>query len=125
MRLLRLPAEVRAAVAAGKLDMGHARALLAVQDEARLLQLARQAIEGGLSVREVERLARGARATARKSAGEGPGAAVRKQEDALTRALGTRVRIRERRGRGDIRIAFSSQTEYVRLAELLLQKGGR
>jgi ParB family transcriptional regulator, chromosome partitioning protein len=127
MRLLRLPEEIRAAIAAGELDMGHARALLAVRDEARLLKLARQAIEQRLSVREVERLARGERpggATGKTQKPEAT-AAVRREEEALVRALGTRVHIQERKGRGTIQIEFASHDEYARLSELLLHKAGR
>lgn len=62
MRLLDLPDEVRALVAEGRLEMGHARAMIGAPDPAAL---ARAAIDGGLSVRQVEKLAREAKAPRR------------------------------------------------------------
>src|SRR3954469_8486066 len=56
LRLLKLPQEVRAEVASGRLSMGHARALLAVPDEGPQRQVARQVIAQNLSVRETETL---------------------------------------------------------------------
>src|SRR3954470_20722303 len=56
LRLLRLPQEVRAEVAGGRLSMGHARALLSLTDPADLLRTARDVIARGLSVRETETL---------------------------------------------------------------------
>jgi ParB family chromosome partitioning protein len=125
MRLLRLPEEIRAAIAKGELDMGHARALLAVRDEARLLKLARLVIERGLSVREVERLARGEQPAASKAQKLETSPAVRREEEALMRALGARVHINERKGKGTIQIDFPDNDEYTRLRELLLHKAGR
>ncbi len=125
MRLLRLPPEVRAAIAAGELYMWHARALLSVPAETRLLKLARLVIERGLSVREVERLARGERSATGKAKKPEASVAVRREEEALMRALGTRVHIEERKGRGTIQIEFASHAEYTRLSELLLHRAGR
>jgi ParB family transcriptional regulator, chromosome partitioning protein len=56
LRLLRLPDEVRAEVATGRLSMGHARALLGLPDEAAQRQVGREVIAHGLSVRETEAL---------------------------------------------------------------------
>src|SRR3954464_6599280 len=54
LRLLRLPQEVRANLASGALSMGHARALLALADEATQLQVSRDVVSRNLSVRETE-----------------------------------------------------------------------
>src|SRR5262249_33732616 len=56
LRLLKLPEEVRAEVASGRLSMGHARALLSIGDEAGQRQLARDVLARSLSVRETESL---------------------------------------------------------------------
>ncbi|MHB8416966.1 MAG: ParB/RepB/Spo0J family partition protein [Myxococcales bacterium] len=124
MRLLRLPSEVRESLARGDLEMGHARALLSIQDEARLLKLARAVTERRLSVREVERLVREQRhaTTAVRDRGT---ATLRHEEEALERALGTRVRVHARGGRGRIELRFSSHEEFARLSELLRSKAGR
>src|SRR5262249_52972768 len=58
MRLLRLAAEVRAELAAGTLSMGHARALVALTDEAAQRRISRDVVARGLSVRDTEMLVR-------------------------------------------------------------------
>ncbi|HUB05611.1 MAG TPA: ParB/RepB/Spo0J family partition protein [Myxococcales bacterium] len=123
MRLLRLPPEVREALARGDIEMGHARALLAVREEPRLLKLSRMVVRRRLSVREVERLTREERdGKDRAREKETPSASTRREEDAMTRALGARVRIHARQGRGRIEVAFSSHEEFARLSDLLLRK---
>ena len=66
LRLLRLPKEARDLLAAGRLEAGHARALLAVEHADDLVGLAREAARKGLSVREVERRVAQMRAPAAK-----------------------------------------------------------
>jgi ParB family chromosome partitioning protein len=122
LRLLRLPREVRELLAAGGIDAGHARALLALETAAEQAALAREAARRGLSVREVERRVAQARATrsrtpARKDAN------TRAAEERLRAALGTRVEIQRRGRAGLLRIAFSSEAELQRLFELLLRAG--
>lgn len=58
MRLLKLPAEIQLALRDRKLDMGHARALLSIDDAKLQLKIFKQIIRDGLSVRRVEELAR-------------------------------------------------------------------
>ncbi len=58
MRLLRLPAEVQAALRDGSISMGHARSLINVEDELKQLLITRKIIKEGLSVRETEKLVR-------------------------------------------------------------------
>lgn len=58
LRLLKLPAEVQAALRDGSISMGHARTLINVEDEAKQLVITRKIIAEGLSVREVEKLVR-------------------------------------------------------------------
>ena len=65
LRLLKLPQEVRAEVAGGRLSMGHARALLAIADEGGQRQVAREVIARNLSVRETEAMVKRLRAAAR------------------------------------------------------------
>jgi ParB family chromosome partitioning protein len=56
LRLLILPEEIRGDIIEGRLSMGHARALLAVEDDQDKLRIKKRAIEEGLSVREIEHL---------------------------------------------------------------------
>jgi ParB family chromosome partitioning protein len=58
LRLLRLPAEIQLAIRAGKISMGHAKALLAVDNQAKQLKLCNQIIEQDLSVRASEEKAK-------------------------------------------------------------------
>src|SRR4029079_4083088 len=69
LRLLQLPDELQAMLHDGRLTEGHARALLGVSDAERQLALARQAVEQGWSVREVEAVVAGQRPPAATQAG--------------------------------------------------------
>ncbi len=123
LRLLRLPRELREMVAAGRLDAGHARALLALDRSEDQVALGREAARRGLSVREVER--RVAHLRAPRAAGGRPrkDANTRAAEERLHAALGARVEI-ARRGRGGaIRVLFTGEAELNRLFELLLRAG--
>ena len=121
LRLLKLPQEVRAEVASGRLSMGHARALLAVADEGGQRQVAREVIAQNLSVRETETLAK--KLGRREQAGKRPGAVsdvhTRAAEERLRMTLGTRVRIARRGKGGRIEIDFTSEDELQRLFERL------
>ncbi|MHB1845776.1 MAG: ParB/RepB/Spo0J family partition protein [Deltaproteobacteria bacterium] len=124
MRLLRLPPSVRAAIGEGALSMGHARALLAIEDAAKLERVAREAIAERLSVREVERRARQEKARAIGAPAPAP-AGFKAIERGLERALGTRVKIASDGTTGQIVVHFSSVDEFERLRALLEQKGPR
>ena len=121
IRLLNLPAEVRAGVAARSLSMGHARALLGLPDAAAQRGAAREVVARDLSVRETEALVR-------KLTGVGfPRPATPAPTDVHTRAaeeklrfgLGTRVRIVRKGKGGRIEIEFTSEAELQRLYERL------
>jgi ParB family chromosome partitioning protein len=123
MRLLKLPDEVRADLAAGALSMGHARALLALTDAPAQRHAAREVISRGLSVRDTELLIKklGEPARNREATPAEPKADVhtRAAEDRMRFALGTRVRIIRRRGGGVIQIDFGSENELNRIYDLL------
>lgn len=120
LRLLKLPDEVRAEVAGGRLSMGHARALLGLPEEAAQRRAARQVIAQSLSVRETESLVKKL-ATPESSprAPERVDVHTRAAEDQLKLALGTRVRIVRRAVGGTIEINFNSEDELQRLYEQL------
>ena len=122
VRLLKLPDEVRAEVAAGTLMMGHARALLSLGDEADQRRTARDIISRNLSVRETESLVKKiVEGTRQAEAVEAAPIDVhtRAAEDKLRLKLGTRVRIVRRGGRGRIEIEFGSEDELIRIFEQL------
>lgn len=123
VRLLNLPAEVRAGVAARSLSMGHARALLGLPDAVEQRSAAREVIARDLSVRETEALVRKLTGVT----GDSPRPATPAPTDAHTRAaeeklrfgLGTRVRIVRKGKGGRIEIDFTSEAELQRLYERL------
>jgi ParB family chromosome partitioning protein len=119
IRLLRLPAEVRSAVAAGTVSMGHARALLALADEGAQRRLAREIVSRGLSVRETEALARKDTTPAAPSPPRKVDPNTRAAEEQLKLTLGTRVRILRKGAGGHIEIDFTSEDELQRLYETL------
>ena len=121
LRLLKLPHEVRAEVAAGRLSMGHARALLAIADETGQRQVARDVITRNLSVRETETVARriGRPAASTPTALE-PDVHTRAAQDKLKLALGTRVRIVRKGAGGRIEIDFTTEEELQRLYDILV-----
>jgi ParB family chromosome partitioning protein len=123
LRLLKLPDEVRAEVAGGRLTMGHARALLALTDEAAQRRGAREVIAKSLSVRETESLVKKL-ASPGESSREPQKVDIhtRAAEDQLKLALGTRVRIVRRGTGGTIEINFNSEDELQRLYEQLTSR---
>jgi ParB family chromosome partitioning protein len=126
LRLLKLPEEVRTEVAAGRLSMGHARALLALTDEGQQRSTARDVIARSLSVRETESLVkRIAESGAPPRERAEPALAdvhTRAAEDKLKFLLGTRVRIVRRGARGRIEIDFTSEEELIRIYEQLTER---
>ena len=123
LRLLRLPEEVRGALAGGALSMGHARAILALSEEALQRQAARDVVARALSVRDTEGLVRklGAPTRVRRMPQPAQPADVhtRAAEDRIRFALGTKVRIVRRGQGGTIEIDFASEDELNRLYEML------
>ena len=131
LRLLKLPEEVKTLVQEGKLSEGHARALLAVEQESERIRLAQEAVAQDWSVREMEARARGetpaavaltptngARTRAPQKMATGD---VRRVEDALRKRLGTDVRVTaRRRGRGFLSISYYSNDDLARVLELIL-----
>jgi ParB family chromosome partitioning protein len=119
VRLLRLPQEVRGNVASNALSMGHARAILALPDEAAQLRLARDVIARSLSVRETEALVKKAAAPEEKKPEKKIDVHTRAAEDKLRMSLGTRVRINRKGKGGRIEIEFVNEDELHRLYERL------
>jgi ParB family transcriptional regulator, chromosome partitioning protein len=131
LRLLQLPEEVRALLHERKLAEGHARALLSLAEPEAMIALARQAVEEGWSVREVEARVRGDVPPAVESPTAPPRRArpaartvtadVRRVEDALRKHLGTDVRVTtRRRGRGFLTVSYYNNDDLARLLELIL-----
>jgi ParB family transcriptional regulator, chromosome partitioning protein len=126
MRLLKLPEEVRADLAAGTLTMGHARTLLSLPDEAAQRHAAREVISRSLSVRDTEALVKRLSGPAPARAAKAPPAPTdvhtRAAEDRMRFALGAKVTIVRRGTGGTIEIGFETEEELNRLYEHLTAK---
>jgi len=116
LRLLKLPDSILPLLAAGKLSAGHARALMTLGTAAQMQKLAHDIVERSLSVREAERLAR-QQHKAKPSTAAHRTSAETSVEERLQRALGTKVRLKHRRGKGHIEVYFHSLEELDRLLE--------
>jgi ParB family chromosome partitioning protein len=126
MRLLKLPPSVRRLVEDGSLTQGHARALLALEDEVIAGELARRAASEGWSVREIERRAGGGERKKKARKVKPKSSAARALEQALQDHLMTRVEVRERRGgKGSIEISFHGDEDFERLFELITGRSVR
>jgi ParB family chromosome partitioning protein len=125
LRLLRLPLQAQESLSLGLINAGHARALLQVPDEEGQLRLLELAVADGLSVRQVEELARRmAEAAGREekpARAEKPGhvddlySEVRHLEDRFRNALGTKVQLSRSSRGGKLVIYFSSEEELGRI----------
>jgi ParB family transcriptional regulator, chromosome partitioning protein len=115
LRLLKLPEEVRDAVRGGALDMGHARALLGVDDLEALRKAAQRAIREKLSVRATEALVRQLTKKDSKRPTKAPpeSAAIKDLTQRLQRRLGARCRVVPKSA-----VAGRLEVEYLSLDEL-------
>jgi ParB family chromosome partitioning protein len=125
LRLLRLPEPIRDAIARQDISPGHARPLLALKEAEAQIQIARDVVEKGLSVREVEKQVK-AVGTPQKPSKKIKEASptdpnTRAAEDRLRRALGTRVHIIRKGKGGTLEISFYSEEELGRIYETLLR----
>ena len=121
LRLLELAPAVQEMMQDGSLDMGHARALLALS-RARQVEVANQVVLKGLSVRETERLVQDATAAPKAAAKHGHrlDADSRRLQEELSESLGAAVKLKPRRGgKGSLVIDYSSLDELQGLVKKL------
>jgi len=123
MRLLKLPVHLQAQVESGELSFGHARALLALKDHPDLEKVARKVVSLSLSVRQTESMVQNILNPERKAKEPKPEPQVdpnvREVKDQLQRALGLKVTIEDRNGRGKVIIEYSRLEEFDMLLEQL------
>jgi ParB family chromosome partitioning protein len=123
LRLLKLPETVRMKVVTGELSEGHGRALLGIESEQQMAEVANKVVNGRLSVRQTEELVRGAKA---KAGGKPVGgaksktASVRDLEKRLERKLGARVEVKDTNGKGQLVVRYGSLDELDRILALIL-----
>ena len=122
LRLLKLPDDLQKLVVEGRLSTGHARTILGLSHVDLQRKVARQVIDGGLSVRATEHLVRKAVEGAPEKTASTVDPNIRAAETKLRRALGTQVRIVQLRGEGQgkVEISFFSNQDLDRIYNLLL-----
>lgn len=115
LRLLELGDKVKLMLAARELEMGHARALLGIEDHGKQYAAARQVVSQGLSVRDTERLVgrlREGKTSSGKASATTPNADVRRLETEISDKLGAKVRIAHKaKGGGQVVINYNSLDE--------------
>jgi ParB family chromosome partitioning protein len=124
LRLLKLPPDIQAGLRDAKISMGHAKALMAIDDLATLLHAYKETLSRGLSVRQVEELVRSLEVKPKKTSSVSANKAgdlpftIKKMQDQLMASLSTKVNIlRTRDGKGEIVIKFYSDEDLERLVE--------
>jgi ParB family chromosome partitioning protein len=124
MRLLKLPPTVQVRVEAGELSFGHARALLAFEHAEEVEKAAHRVVNLSLSVRQTEAYVqsllhpeRAAKKEPKPEPTVDPN--VREVEERLQRALGLKVHIEDRKGRGKVIIEYARLEEFDTLLEQL------
>lgn len=122
LRLLRLPAEVQLGLRDKRVDMGHARALLSIEDPSKQLKLYNQIVKEGLSVRRVEELAKAMREDSSNeiSATKGKKSSQINEYDVLSRHMSQRFETPvsfscNKAGKGKITFSFNNEAELERL----------
>ncbi len=124
LRLLKLQPEIQAAIRNEKLSMGHARAIIGVEDVAKQLMMYREIIEKHLSVRDSENLARelGNKSTIIKKSNKNKehlSIEYSKIQEILSSHFGNRIRLqRAQKGNGKIVIPFENDEDLNRILEL-------
>ncbi|MBN2654619.1 MAG: ParB/RepB/Spo0J family partition protein [Nitrospirae bacterium] len=121
LRILKLPDDIKRYLYDSQLSLGHAKALLSIENKQKQIKAAREIISKGLSVRAAEALVKklsDAKETVKKKKEKSP--EVADLEDRLIKSLGTKVKIHHKKKSGKIEIEYYSLDELDRLLEILL-----
>ncbi|UCG92851.1 MAG: ParB/RepB/Spo0J family partition protein [candidate division WOR-3 bacterium] len=119
LRLLSLPDKVKTYLRTGKLNQGHARALLALEDNIKMLQICERIVKEDLSVRATENLIKRLRKRPRIVPGAEKEPNLRILENELSKLLRTKVTITWKKNRGTILIQCFSLDDFDRIYEIL------
>lgn len=117
LRLLKLPKEIQDYLGVGKISMGHARALISLENPELQISLSRQIVQRNLSVRDVEKMIHKLkpRPSARKSSVIDPDLMALQEE--LLKILGTKVSISGTHYKGVIKVHYFSMDDLNRIYE--------
>lgn len=124
LRLLKLPAEIQVGVRDNRISMGHARALIGVENPDAQLKIYHKIINEGLSVRNTEAMVREINYPVRKEENKNKSQQLPKQylsfKNTLNSKLNTKVDLkRSDNGKGSIIISFNSEDEFNRISKIL------
>jgi ParB family chromosome partitioning protein len=124
LRLLKLPAEIQLSIRTRDISMGHARALVNVDDEKLQVTLSRRIIKEGLSVRQVEEIVKESKAETSLALKKNPASNLsftqNKIKEDLSEFFTSKVQLQTNsNGKGKLTIPFASEKELERIVELL------
>jgi len=124
LRLLKLPAEIQLAIRTKDISMGHARALVNIDEEKKQLAISRRIVKEGLSVRQVEEIVKGKKIEGKLNLKRGGtpdlSFSQQKMKEDLSEFLKTDVQLLSNsKGKGKLTIPFTSEKELERIIELL------
>ena len=123
LRLLKLPPGIQASIRDGQISMGHAKALITIDDPAQQIYIHQHIIQQGLSVRKVEEMVRDLQSMRVKKEGKQPepmSFQLQKIQDDLASKFSTKVKLNlTGTGKGSIEIPFLSEDDLSRILEML------
>ncbi|MFT6209892.1 MAG: ParB family chromosome partitioning protein [Bacteroidia bacterium] len=119
LRLLKLPPQIQKAIIDRVLTMGHARSIISIDDENEQLQLFKEIVKGGLSVRAAEQASKTAKASSAAPKKELP-IEYQRIQDNVKRQLDAQVGLKvNAKGKGSISISFDNEKELKRVLSIL------
>ncbi|MDB5130936.1 MAG: ParB/RepB/Spo0J family partition protein [Mucilaginibacter sp.] len=122
LRLLKLPPAIQASIRDGQISMGHAKALITIEDPSKQIYIHQHIIKHGLSVRKTEDMVREMHKAPVKKDGKQPAVSfqIQKIQDDLASKFSTRVKLKMgSQGKGIIEIPFLSENDLSRILEML------
>ncbi|MDP9081354.1 MAG: ParB/RepB/Spo0J family partition protein [Bacteroidota bacterium] len=123
LRLLKLPPAIQVSIRESEITMGHAKALITIDDPAKQIFIHQHIIQQGLSVRKTEELVRDMQRAPVKKEGKQPepiSFQVQKIQDDLASKFSTRVKLKiGSQGKGTIEIPFLSENDLTRILEIM------
>lgn len=122
LRLLKLPEEVREMTKNGEISAGHARALLAFENPAMMLEAAKRIVSHKLTVRDVEKMAKTQRKAPSRPKRERRDAFYNEVELSLSETLGRKVKVTNKGNKGTLEIEFYSQEDLQNIANALYRE---
>jgi ParB family chromosome partitioning protein len=115
LRLLKLPRDIQEHLAADRISMGHARALLALDEADAQRAACRQVVDKGLSVRQTEKLAARLKERAPRAQRHLADPDLHALQEEMIKALGTKVMIKGTRNKGVIKVFYFSLVDLNRI----------